>query len=518
MGRLIAFAFLAQFAATLALAAGAERAPVPRGWLGVHIQEVTEEIAGSIGLAPARGALVAKVVAGSPAESAGIKPGDVIVEFNTQAVAQMRELPRLVAETGARASASLVVWRDKRLVRLSLRLGILTETPPVTAPTALPALGITVGALTPELRRTHKIADDVSGVVVTAVETGSKAEKTNFKVGHVILKMNQRAVQSPRDVIAEVRNAYDSGRGKILILVNRGDDQYFVQPQLAAGVVPAAPVPVASAPSPRAAPAPVVFAKGAQAPDDIAVIIGNADYSRFGRDIPNVTPAHADAEAFKRYVTQALGVRPGNIIELRDATGAQMVSVFGSPTNHKGKLFNWTRPGLSRIYVYYAGHGAPAGADGSAYLVPSDADAATIELNGYPLSVLYTNLGKIPAKSVTVVMESCFSGASAGGSVITNASSVYVKAKAPRIPSNVTVISAGASDQMASWEKDKSRSLFTKYFLMGMSGKADADPYGNNDGTVGFDELERYLARTLTYFARRYYGRDQNAQFVTGGK
>ena len=69
---------------------------------------------------------------------------------------------------------------------------------------------------------------------------------------------------------------------------------------------------------------------------------------------------------------------------------------------------------------------------------------------------------------------------------------------------------------MASWEEDKSQSLFTKYFLKGMSGEADADPYGNKDGTVGYAELDRYLQRTLTYYARRYYGRDQTARIVVG--
>ena len=91
-----------------------------------------------------------------------------------------------------------------------------------------------------------------------------------------------------------------------------------------------------------------------------------------------------------------------------------------------------------------------------------------------------------------------------------------MKPKRTRIPSNVTVISAGAADQMASWEEDKSQSLFTKYFLKGMSGEADADPYGNKDGTVGYAELDRYLQRTLTYYARRYYGRDQTARIVVG--
>ncbi len=155
---------------------------------------------------------------------------------------------------------------------------------------------------------------------------------------------------------------------------------------------------------------PVTFQQARTNPDDIAVIIGNANYGHFGNDIPNVTPAYADAESIKRYATQALGIKEGNIIHLKDATGSQMDRVFGTKDDHKGQVFDWTRPGLSRVFVYYAGHGAPSARDGSAYLVPSDADGARIHLNGYPLSTLYRNLSRIPAKSITVVLEACFSG------------------------------------------------------------------------------------------------------------
>ena len=258
----------------------------------------------------------------------------------------------------------------------------------------------------------------------------------------------------------------------------------------------------------------VSFPKAPPSPDDIAVIIGNADYSNLGRDIPDVVPAYADAAGIKVYVTQALGVREGNIIDLSDATGAKLVEVFGSRDNPRGQLFDWVKPGLSRVFVYYAGHGAPAGSDGSALLVPADANSARIELSGYPLATLYGNLGQIPARSITVVLEACFSGASQSGTVVSHASPVYLKAKATDIPANVTVISAGAANQIASWEQDKSHGLFTKFFLKGMSGEADAAPHGNGDGKVALVELDRYLKETLTYYARRYYGRDQTARIV----
>ncbi len=260
----------------------------------------------------------------------------------------------------------------------------------------------------------------------------------------------------------------------------------------------------------------MTFRQGPSRPDDVAVIIGNADYKKQGRDIPNVTPAYADAEGIKRYFTQALGIREGNVIFLKDATSAQLTSVFGNKENHRGQLSNWIKPNISNVYIYYAGHGAPAGDAGTSYLVPSDATSETIELTGYPLATLYKNLGKIPTRSTTVILEACFSGVSQGGSLIPRSSGLAVVPKTPSVPSNIRVISAGAANQLASWEKDESHSLFTKYFLMGMSGEGDKKPYGNGDGNVEYDELQKYLDGTMTYYARRYYGRDQKAQIVMG--
>jgi hypothetical protein len=246
-------------------------------------------------------------------------------------------------------------------------------------------------------------------------------------------------------------------------------------------------------------------------PKDVAVIIGNANYNKLGKDIPDVIPAYADAEGMRLYVTQALGVSKDNIIFLKDATQTDMVGTFGNKDNYKGRLFRYLTPNKSRVFVFYSGHGAP-GDGGVNYLVPTDAEASLIDLNGYSLKTLYSNLSKLSAKSVTVVLEACFSGASEAGAVINNASSVYLKAKGTSIPSNITVISAGTANQIASWEQDKSHGLFTKHFLKGMNGEADND----NDRKVSWTELRDYLAKTVTRSAMRNYGREQTPQIVVG--
>ena len=259
-------------------------------------------------------------------------------------------------------------------------------------------------------------------------------------------------------------------------------------------------------------PFPIKFPSVSIKRDDIAVIIGNANYKKMGKDIPNVNPAYADAEGIKKYFMKAKGIREGNIIYLKDATGAQLLGIFGNDKSYKGKLFNYIKPNKSNVYIYYAGHGAP-GEEGDAYLVPTDTDSQTIEFTGFPLSTLYSNLGKLPAKSLTVILEACFSGGSQSGSLISRASPIIIQPKKTMIPENIKVIAAGSERQMASWEEDSSHSLFTKYFLKAMSGEGDS----NKDGKVSDAELKEYLSDTMTYYARRYYGRDQKVQIHNGG-
>lgn len=256
----------------------------------------------------------------------------------------------------------------------------------------------------------------------------------------------------------------------------------------------------------------VLFPLNPMRPDDVAVVIGNADYARRGRDLPDVIPAYADAETFFRYAVATLGIRDNNIIEVRDAGAADLARLFGTERDPRGQLADWAKPG-GEVYVYYSGHGSPGPRGEDAYLVPVDADAARPHLGGYPLSTLFANLEKLPAKHVTVVLEACFSGQSQGGSLVPAASGVAVVAKIPAPPSKVTVIAAGAADQIASWDQNRRTGLFTKHYILGMVGGADRKPYGNRDGAVSTAELKAYLAGTLTYEARRFYGRDQTAQF-----
>jgi hypothetical protein len=250
----------------------------------------------------------------------------------------------------------------------------------------------------------------------------------------------------------------------------------------------------------------------------IAVIIGNRNYATINQDVPNVDFALNDADAMYRYVTESLGYREGNVILLKDATQADLVSTFGTKGNHKGKLYDWLRPGESEVFVYYSGHGAPGLRDGRGYLLPVDANPMKVELNGYPLDTLYANIGKLPAKDVTMVLDACFSGSSASGSVVRSASSIALKVVKSEVSvPKATVVTAAGLSEVASWDKEAGLGLLTRHFLEGVIGGADGEFFGNQDGQVTVAELKKFLGEEVTYKARRLYGRDQNPQ-VRGNK
>ncbi len=248
--------------------------------------------------------------------------------------------------------------------------------------------------------------------------------------------------------------------------------------------------------------------QAAKNPDGVAVIIGNKNYHG---DIPAVDFAHNDAEAIRRYVLDVLGYDPDNIIDLRDASKAEMEAAFGNKDNHKGRLWQYLDPkGGSDILVYYSGHGVPGQNDKRSYMLPANADPAFAEINGYPIDILYKNLDKLKARSKSVLIDACFSGASPKGMLIDAASPVFIKTKAANIGKGMTVLTAASGDQLASWDKEAKHGLFTNYFLEGVYGKAD----GNKDGRITAAEIKDYLDDKMTRAARRTYRRVQEATLM----
>jgi serine protease Do len=199
---------------------------VTRGWLGVLIQKVTPEIADSLGLSEAQGALVADVVKDGPAEEAGVKVGDVIVEFNGHSVKDSTELPMLVARTEVGKSAKLKIIRDKASIMLSVTVGELRDEEAVADTGKESGFGLTVQPLTPEIAESLGIGGDAKGVVVSGVDPGSAADDAGLRRGDVIMEVNREPVKD----LASYRKAIKgAGKGKsVLFLVRRGENTIFI--------------------------------------------------------------------------------------------------------------------------------------------------------------------------------------------------------------------------------------------------------------------------------------------------
>ncbi|MBB4287494.1 serine protease Do [Roseospira goensis] len=216
-----------------------------RGWLGVRIQTVTPEIAESLGLDDASGALVASVNDGGPAKEAGLRAGDVILRFNDRDIAEMRELPRIVAETAVGASVPVKVWRNGEAQTFDVELGELEAAEDqglLAAETNGPGnggrsngntgtadvLGLTIRPLTPDLASEFDLPEDTGGVVITDVNADSDAAAKGLRPGHVIVEVNQEPVGTPAEVRAALDAARDSGRSSVLLLVQRNGSMSFL--------------------------------------------------------------------------------------------------------------------------------------------------------------------------------------------------------------------------------------------------------------------------------------------------
>ncbi len=250
---------------------------------------------------------------------------------------------------------------------------------------------------------------------------------------------------------------------------------------------------------------------GLEASDDIIVVIGNRKYRK---GIPEVRFAHRDIAAIRRFSLDVMGARDGNIIELSDATQAEMLAVFGSHRRPEGKLAAYVKPNRSRVLVYYSGHGIQGLNDRERYLLPIDTDPDMVEINGYPVDLLLDNLSRLPAVSVTVMVDACFSGESAAGYLRKNASGISISPKILDVPSKITFISATRANQLASWDMKAEHGLFTEHLLEGLYGDADKHPFGNGDGVVTLAELRLLLDDRMTYAARRNHNRQQQAGII----
>ncbi len=207
-----------------------------RGWLGVNIQRVSDDIAENMGLERARGALIADVVADGPAQKAGLLPGDVILNFDGTVIDEMHQLSRVVALTPVGRTVAVEVLRKGARQTITVTLGRLEDgeakpaslragegTSGDTGDAAPDVLGLDLRAISPDLRKQFSIDGDADGIVIVGVAPDSDAARKGLKAGDVIVEVAQEAVKTPQELRARIRSLREGKRGTALLLIVRAN-------------------------------------------------------------------------------------------------------------------------------------------------------------------------------------------------------------------------------------------------------------------------------------------------------
>jgi hypothetical protein len=237
--------------------------------------------------------------------------------------------------------------------------------------------------------------------------------------------------------------------------------------------------------------------------DAVALVIGISKYKN--PNVPSVDYAKHGATMMREYLVNTMGYNEKRIIYADDENAGK--NDFNIMMK---KLSNMVKAGKSDVFVYYNGHGAPDTKSNEAFFVPYDCDPEYANESGYPVTEFYNQIGRLPARSITVVLDACFSGSTPKGLLFKGVSPALLKVKNPiAAMQNGVVFSSSTENQLSNWYPEKKHGLFTYFFLKGLQGAADA----NHDGQITAEELENYLNENVPEKAREQ-NREQTPQML----
>lgn len=234
-----------------------------------------------------------------------------------------------------------------------------------------------------------------------------------------------------------------------------------------------------------------------------AIVIGIEQYRE---KLPKADFADRDAKMVGEYLTKVMGYPEENVIVRTNdrATRTDLEKYF------EGWLPNNVEKD-SPVFIYYSGHGAPNTKTGEAYLVPYDGDPTFVDRTGYPIKQLYAALAKLPTSDVTVVLDSCFSGAGGRSVIAKGMRPMALTVEDPMLGSgNTVVLAASSGDQVSGTYEEQGHGLLTYYFLKGLQGDGDA----NRDGVIEMTELYDYVKPNVQRIARKQHNNEQTPQLL----
>ena len=231
----------------------------------------------------------------------------------------------------------------------------------------------------------------------------------------------------------------------------------------------------------------------------IPVIIGNRNYSE---GVPLVHYAHYDAKAMRDFALTALGVEKSDLIYKEDATKGTMEGIFRSTLPHR------VVPGKTDVLVYFSGHGLSANND--AKLLPIDSRPETAAITGYSRQQMLEQLTALNARSVTVILDACYTGTSKEGHALLEGKPIFHAPKMVEVPDNILLITASTGNQIAWMDDKQGHSLLTYHLLKGLQGEADT----NQDKVVQSNEIQQYLEKEVNRHARVLHEQDQQPEVL----
>jgi hypothetical protein len=244
---------------------------------------------------------------------------------------------------------------------------------------------------------------------------------------------------------------------------------------------------------------------------DIAVVIGNKNYQG---GLPANESAHNNAGAMFALLSEHLGYRQENVIDLRDASLEDLTRVFGGPEGEGELQQRLVKGEAANVLIYYAGHGTTNLSSSESFLVPVDAVEHREERSSYPMSQLYANLARLNARSVMLFLEAGFGRDRSDFVFAPNLAELPVRSLPLQDIKALTVMSAAEGDQRTMDDPEFGIGLFTRYLIEGLAGKADLAPVGNSDQKVEAVELYAYTAHLVDLAARKSYGMLQKPQLA----
>jgi len=243
---------------------------------------------------------------------------------------------------------------------------------------------------------------------------------------------------------------------------------------------------------------------GSKISNTLAIVFGIEKY----KNVSNVSFAHRDARFMKEYFNKTIGISENNIYYVVNEDVSK--AVFDKVFSKGGWLDKRVKKGKTEIYFYYAGHGSPDIKENKAYLIPYDGDPNYASQTGYEMEKIYNYLSDLNAKSVTVFLDACFSGANRESEMLlTDARPLMIEVKSP-IAKGITVFSATGTNEISSAWRDKKHGLFSYFLMKGMQGQANV----NKDNKLTIKELGDYIHQKVSEQAG-YLDREQTPEMIS---